>query len=319
LETAAEKLVEEIEEMGGMAVAVASGMPKQRIEEAALRKQVAIDTGKVTIVGVNKYFTWDEEKKIEPLTVDNSAVLSQQLQRLKQIKSTRNSEQVHAVLAELKREAAKSEKGRNLLEICVEAARKRCTVGEISDALESVYGRYRPTTTLLTGTYKSSLSQSPDDFDHVIKMSEAFAKRNGRRPRILVAKIGQDGHDRGAKIIASSFADMGFDVEIGPLFQTPQEVAKQALDGDVHVVGVSTLAAAHRTLIPELINELRRARQQGSAKSEILVVCGGIVPEKDIPALKAAGVVEIFGPGTVLSEAAKRILLRLETTILKNQ
>ncbi|MBL6444882.1 methylmalonyl-CoA mutase [Fulvivirga sp. 29W222] len=295
-------LIEEVEELGGMAKAIESGVPKMRIEEAAARKQARIDSGKDIIVGVNKYQT-DEEPDFDILEVDNTKVRNQQIERLNQLKAERNSEAVQKSLQAIT-EAAKSGNG-NLLELAVDAARKRTTLGEISDAMEEVYGRHKATIRSISGVY-SGEAKMDNNFKEAKALSDKFAEEEGRRPRIMVAKMGQDGHDRGAKVIATSFADLGFDVDIGPLFQTPEEVAQQAAENDVHIIGASSLAAGHKTLVPELINALKKL-----GREDIMVIAGGVIPPKDYDFLYKAGVSGIFGPGTVIAEAAKDILNKL--------
>ncbi|MCM0059295.1 MAG: methylmalonyl-CoA mutase [Algoriphagus sp.] len=292
-------LIEEVEKLGGMAKAIETGLPKLRIEEAAAKKQARIDGGKDTIVGVNRYRV-DEKTELELLEVDNHTVRDSQILRLKQVKSQRNQEEVTAILDQI-RAAAVSGEG-NLLALAIVAARKRVTLGEISFAMEQAFGRHKAQTQSISGVYAAEVKQQKS-FVEAQLLSDRFAEVEGRRPRILVAKMGQDGHDRGAKVIASGFSDLGFDVDIGPLFQTPQEVAEQAVENDVHLVGVSSLAAGHKTLIPELISCLR---QMG--RSDIRVVAGGVIPAKDYDFLKKEGVVAVFGPGTILSEAACQIL-----------
>lgn len=295
-------LIEEVEELGGMAKAIEAGLPKLRIEEAAAKKQARIDSGRDVIVGVNRYQV-EEKSEIEVRDVDNQAVRESQLARLKEVKKSRNQVEVVASLEKLT-EAAKSGEG-NLLEFTIDAARKRATLGEISDAMEVAFGRHQAQTKSITGVYAAEV-KNQDSFKKAIALSDEFAALEGRRPRIMVAKMGQDGHDRGAKIIATGFADMGFDVDIGPLFQTPEEVAQQAIENDVHIVGASSLAAGHKTLVPQLIEELKRL-----GRPDIMVVAGGVIPSKDYSFLKEAGVFAVFGPGTVLSEAATRILEKL--------
>ncbi|GAA0188141.1 methylmalonyl-CoA mutase [Fulvivirga kasyanovii] len=295
-------LIEEVEELGGMAKAIESGVPKMRIEEAAARKQARIDSGKDIIVGVNKYQT-DEEPDFDILEVDNTRVRNQQIERLNKMKAERNNEEVQQSLRALT-ESAKSGQG-NLLELAVDAARKRATLGEISDAMEEVYGRHKATIRSISGIYSGEVKMD-NNFKEAKALSDQFAEEEGRRPRIMVAKMGQDGHDRGAKVIATSFADLGFDVDIGPLFQTPEEVAQQAAENDVHVIGASSLAAGHKTLIPELINALNKL-----GREDIMVIAGGVIPPKDYDYLYKAGVSGIFGPGTVIAEAAKDILNKL--------
>jgi methylmalonyl-CoA mutase len=291
--------IDEIEAAGGMARAIETGMPKMRIEEAAARRQARIDSGRDVIVGVNAYRAPDEPP-IPTLDIDNQAVRQAQIQRLEQLRRARNAIAVRASLAQLERSAATGEG--NLLACAVDAARQRATLGEISLALEHVWGRYEASSCAATGVY-SAESAGAEDFKTAQRVAEEFEQAEGRRPRILIAKMGQDGHDRGAKVIATGFADIGFDVDIGPLFQTPREVARFAIESDVHAVGVSSLAAAHKTLVPQLIDELRR---QG--RGEILVVVGGVIPPQDYAFLRQAGVAAIFGPGTVIPAAAQQIL-----------
>ncbi|MEQ9660270.1 methylmalonyl-CoA mutase [Fulvivirga sp.] len=298
-------LIEEVEELGGMAKAIESGLPKMRIEEAAARKQARIDSGRDIIVGVNRYQT-DELPDFDTLEVDNTKVRDGQIARLNEIKNTRNTEKVNEALGKLT-ETAKSGDG-NLLTLAVEAARHRATLGEISDALEEVYGRHKATIKSITGVYSGEVKMD-ENFKEAKRLSDEFAALEGRRPRIMVAKMGQDGHDRGAKVIATSFADLGFDVDIGPLFQTPQEVAQQAAENDVHIIGASSLAAGHKTLIPELISALKKL-----GREDIMVIAGGVIPPKDYDFLYKAGVSGVFGPGTVIAEAAKDILKKLMET-----
>lgn len=295
-------LIEEVEELGGMAKAIETGLPKLRIEEAAAKKQARIDSGRDIIVGVNRYQV-DEKSEIEVRDVDNQAVRDSQIARLKEVKSKRDKEEVEKSLEAIT-QAAKSGGG-NLLALAVEAARKRATLGEISDAMEKVFGRHKAQTQAISGVYASEV-RNQDSFKRAQKLSDRFAELEGRRPRILVAKMGQDGHDRGAKVIATGFADLGFDVDIGPLFQTPQEVAEQAVENDVHIVGASSLAAGHKTLVPQLIDALREL-----GRPDIMVVAGGVIPQKDYDFLFSAGVSAVFGPGTVLSEAASEVLEKL--------
>jgi methylmalonyl-CoA mutase len=292
-------LIQEVEEMGGMTKAIEAGLPKLRIEEAAARKQARIDSGKDKIIGVN-LFEVDDQTKMDILEVDNSAVRDSQITRLQKLKGERD--EVSALQAlEAITEAAKSGSG-NLLELAIDAARKRASLGEISSALESVFGRYKAQIRSVSGVY-SSESSMDKDFKEARQLADEFAGIAGRRPRIMIAKMGQDGHDRGAKVIATSFADMGFDVDIGPLFQTPEEVAKQAIENDVHIVGASSLAAGHKTLVPELISELSKVNRE-----DILVVAGGVIPEQDYDFLYDSGCVGIFGPGTKIPSAAIEIL-----------
>jgi methylmalonyl-CoA mutase len=292
------KLIQEVEAMGGMTKAIESGLPKLRIEEAAARRQAQIDSGNETIVGVNKY----KPTKADPLSIlaiDNSAVRNEQVARLQQLRSTRDEQKVQACLRALT-EAARGDG--NLLALAIPAVEAGATVGEVSSALESVFTRYEVRVPVVGGVYAAA-AKSMHQIEAVQQRSKAFLAKHGRRPRILVAKMGQDGHDRGARVIASAFADLGFDVDVGPLFQTPHEVAKQAIENDVHVCGISTLAGAHRTLVPELVQILK---QQG--KGDILVVAGGVIPEQDWDALRRAGVADIYGPGTVIPDAANRLL-----------
>lgn len=293
------ELITEVEELGGMAKAIDTGIPKMRIEEAAAKKQARIDSGQDVIVGVNKFQVEDQEE-IEILEVDNTAVMRSQVQRLKELKATRNSEAVKLALKAITI-CAETGKG-NLLELAVDAARKRATLGEISDACEKVFGRYKAVIRSISGVYSSQMSEDKD-FVKARAMADEFASLEGRRPRIMVAKMGQDGHDRGAKVIATSFADLGFDVDIGPLFQTPGEAAKQAIENDVHIIGISSLAAGHKTLVPDLIAELKKSNRE-----DIMVVAGGVIPKQDYDYLYDSGVTAIFGPGTVISKAARNIL-----------
>ena len=295
-------LIQEVEEMGGMAKAIEAGLPKLRIEEAAAKKQARIDSEKDIIVGVNRYQV-DETSQIEVRDVDNQAVKIAQIARLNQVKASRNQSEVEAALEKIT-QAALSGIG-NLLAFAVDAARKRATLGEISDAMEKAFGRHKAQTKSISGVYAAEV-KNQESFKKAQALSDRFAEIEGRRPRILVAKMGQDGHDRGAKVIATGFADLGFDVDIGPLFQTPQEVAEQAVENDVHIVGASSLAAGHKTLIPQLIQTLREL-----GRPDIMVVAGGVIPAKDYEFLEKAGVAAVFGPGTVLSEAAAKILEKL--------
>lgn len=298
-------LIQEIEKLGGMAAAIETGIPKMRIEEAAARKQARIDSGKDIIVGVNAFRT-EEKTDIEILDVDNAKVRNQQLERLKKLKAERNQAEVDKALDALT-ETAKSGKG-NLLELSINAARVRATLGEISYALEKIFGRYKANIRSIAGVYSKEISMDKD-FAKARELADKFAELDGRRPRIMIAKMGQDGHDRGAKVIATSFADMGFDVDIGPLFQTPAEAAKQAVENDVHILGVSSLAAGHKTLVPQVIEELKKFGRQ-----DILVVAGGVIPQQDYDFLFKAGVSFVFGPGTIISKSAQDIL----QTLIKN-
>ena len=292
-------LIEEVESLGGMAKAIETGLPKMRIEEAAARKQARIDSGKDVIVGVNKYKI-ETQTILEVRDVDNQAVRTSQIERLNDIKSKRTPELVHNILEKLIKSAENGEG--NLLALAVEAARLRATLGEISYALEKVYGRHKAIIRSISGVYSAEVTDD-ENFRIAREMADAFAKMDGRRPRIMVAKMGQDGHDRGAKVIATSFADLGFDVDITPLFQTPEEVAKQAVENDVHVVGASSLAAGHKTLVPKLIEELKKY-----GREDIMVIAGGVIPAQDYQYLYDAGVKGVFGPGTVISIAAQKIL-----------
>lgn len=295
-------LIQEVESLGGMAKAIEAGIPKMRIEEAAARKQARIDSGKDIIVGVNRYQT-DEDTSFDILEVDNNAVRISQIERLNRMKEERNQEEVEKALFEITM-AAKTGSG-NLLELAVDAARKRATLGEISDAMEKEFGRHKATVKSISGVY-SGEAKSDKSFNEAKALADQFAALEGRRPRIMVAKMGQDGHDRGAKVIATGFADLGFDVDIGPLFQTPEEVAMQAVENDVHIVGASSLAAGHKTLVPALIEELKRL-----GREDIMVIAGGVIPPKDYDYLYQAGVSAVFGPGTILSKAAIEILNKL--------
>ena len=295
-------LIAEIEELGGMANAIEKGLPKRRIEEAASRRQARIDSGEEVIVGVNKYQP-ETDTQPELLSVDNEAARAAQLARLDSLRTQRDETRVQQALANL---TAAARSNGNLLEASVEAARSMATIGEMTAAMEEVFGRYQPQSQSVAGAYRREATNM-DSLKQAIALTKDFLDAEGRRPRILVAKLGQDGHDRGAKVIAAAFADIGFDVDIGPLFSTPAETAQQAVDNDVHIVGVSTLAGAHRTLVPELINELHEA-----GRGDILVTCGGVIPDSDHAALKESGVAAVFGPGTVVPEAAQdlvRVLL----------
>jgi methylmalonyl-CoA mutase len=292
-------LIEEVEELGGMTKAIEAGIPKLRIEEAAARKQARIDSGQDIIVGVNQ-FRLEKEDPLMILEVDNQTVRKQQIARLEQIKSTRDNAKVNECLAKLT-EAAKSG-NENLLSLAVEAARNRATLGEISDALEAVFGRYKAQIRTFSGVYSKEI-KNDESFEKAKQLADAFAKKEGRRPRIMIAKMGQDGHDRGAKVVATGYADVGFDVDIGPLFQTPAEAAKQAVENDVHILGVSSLAAGHKTLVPQVIEELKKY-----GREDIMVIVGGVIPAQDYQFLFDAGAVAVFGPGTKISEAAISIL-----------
>ena len=299
-------LIEEIEHLGGMAKAIETGLPKMRIEEAAARRQAGIDSRRDKIVGVNAYPA-PEEPEIPVLDINNDAVREAQIRRLKDLKRARNADDVLKALRALERCAATGEG--NLLALAVDAARQRATLGEISKALENVWGRYEATTRTIAGVY-SAASAHDKEFIKARRMVEEFEREEGRRPRILVAKMGQDGHDRGAKVIATALADIGFDVDMGPLFQTPREVARFALDSDVHLVGVSSLAAGHKTLVPQLIQQLRAL-----GREDILVVVGGVIPPQDYKFLFDAGVAGIYGPGTVIPVAAQRMVAMLSASV----
>ena len=292
-------LIEEVEALGGMTKAIEEGIPKLRIEEAAARKQARIDSTQDIIVGVNKY-RLEKEDPLHILDVDNQMVRKQQLELLAKIKNERNTEKVKASLAKLT-EAAKTGKD-NLLSLAVEAARNRATLGEISDALEEVFGRYKAQIRSFSGVYSKEI-KNDESFEKAKQLADAFAKKDGRRPRIMIAKMGQDGHDRGAKVVATGYADVGFDVDIGPLFQTPAEAAKQAVENDVHILGVSSLAAGHKTLVPQVIEELKKY-----GREDIMVIVGGVIPSQDYQFLFDAGAVAVFGPGTKISDAAITIL-----------
>jgi methylmalonyl-CoA mutase len=298
LADAAWALIEEVEALGGMTKAVESGMPKLRIEEAAARRQAAVDRGDETIVGVNKYRLADEAT-VDARQIDNTEVRRRQIARLEQVRAARDTARVEATLEALRTGATSDG---NLLALTIDATRARATVGEISDALEDVFGRHRAVIRSISGVYGGAYAED-EDFQRIRKDVEAFAEQEGRRPRILVAKLGQDGHDRGAKVIATGFADLGFDVDIGPLFQTPEEAARDAVENDVHVVGVSSQAAGHKTLVPQLVEQLRA---QGAR--DVIVVVGGVIPAGDYEFLKSAGVSAVFGPGSNIPEAASEIL-----------
>jgi len=293
------KLIQEVEELGGMAKAIETGIPKMRIEEAAARKQARIDSGKEIIVGLNKY-RLEKEDPIEILDVDNTAVRLAQIERLKKLRANRNEAEVQAALAAITKSAQTGEG--NLLALSVDAAKKRATLGEISDACEKVAGRYKAVIRSISGVY-SSESMDDQNYKKARELCEKFAKLEGRQPRIMIAKMGQDGHDRGAKVVSTGYADIGFDVDIGPLFQTPAEAAKQAVENDVHVLGVSSLAAGHKTLVPQVIEELKKL-----GRDDIMVIVGGVIPAQDYQFLYDHGVVGIFGPGTSVSLAALQIL-----------
>jgi len=292
-------LIQEVEALGGMTKAIEAGIPKLRIEEAAARKQARIDSAQDIIVGVNKY-RLDKEDPLHILDVDNQMVRQQQIERLNQIKATRDTAKVKASLAKITESAQNG--GENLLSLAVEAARNRATLGEISDALEAVFGRYKAQIRSFSGVYSKEI-KNDESFEKAKQLADAFAQKEGRRPRIMIAKMGQDGHDRGAKVVATGYADVGFDVDIGPLFQTPEEAAKQAVENDVHILGVSSLAAGHKTLVPQVIEELKKY-----GREDIMIIVGGVIPAQDYQFLFDAGAVAVFGPGTKISDAAIQIL-----------
>jgi len=291
--------IQEVESLGGMAKAIETGLPKMRIEEAAARRQAHIDSGKEAIIGVNKYRLAKEEP-LEILEIDNTAVRTAQINRLAKLRKERDEAKVRAALNAITK-AAETGKG-NLLALSIEAARARASLGEISDAMEKVFGRHKAVIRSISGVYSAEFGEE-EDVAKVRKMTDEFEKHEGRRPRIMIAKMGQDGHDRGAKVIATAFADMGFDVDIGPLFQTPEETAQQAVENDVHVIGMSSLAAGHKTLLPKLVEELKRL-----GREDILIVAGGVIPAQDYEYLKTNGAAAIFGPGTVIPVAAQKVL-----------
>jgi methylmalonyl-CoA mutase len=292
-------LIQEVESLGGMAAAIETGIPKMHIEEAAARTQARIDSGQQAIVGVNKY-RLEKEDPIDILEIDNTAVRNQQIARLNELKAKRNNADVQKALEAIT-QCVETGKG-NLLELAVEAARLRATLGEISYACEKIAGRYKATIRTISGVYSSETKQGAD-FKKATELTEEFAKKEGRRPRIMVAKMGQDGHDRGAKVVATGYADCGFDVDMGPLFQTPAEAAKQAVENDVNVLGVSSLAAGHKTLVPQVIEELKKL-----GREDILVIAGGVIPAQDYDFLYKSGVGAIFGPGTSVAKAAVQIM-----------
>jgi len=297
-------LMQEVEELGGMTKAIKAGIPKMRIEEAAARKQARIDSVQDVIVGVNKY-QLEEEDDLQILEVDNQEVRRQQLERLVRLRKNRNDKNVATILNQLRiaaEKVKKNEKADNLLALAIEAARERATLGEISDALEAAFGRHKALIKSFSGVYSKEI-KNDESFKKARALTDAFAKQDGRRPRIMIAKMGQDGHDRGAKVVATGYADLGFDVDIGPLFQTPEEAAKQAVENDVHILGVSSLAAGHKTLVPAVIAALKNY-----GRDDIMVIVGGVVPKQDYQFLFDAGAVAVFGPGTKISEAALEIL-----------
>jgi len=292
-------LIEEVEELGGMAKAIETGIPKMRIEEAAARKQARIDSHKDTIVGVNKY-RLDKEDPLDILDIDNTAVRDAQIKRLRKLRENRDEQAVQQALQAIT-DAAKNKNG-NLLELAVDAAKKRASLGEISDALEEIYGRYNAVIRSISGVY-SAEAKNDKLFEEASRLADKFAEQEGRRPRIMIAKMGQDGHDRGAKVVATGYADIGFDVDIGPLFQTPAEAARQAVENDVHILGVSSLAAGHKTLVPQVIEELKKL-----GREDIMVIVGGVIPHQDYDFLYQAGAAAVFGPGTVISECGIQML-----------
>ncbi|KAJ1965442.1 hypothetical protein GGI12_000779 [Dipsacomyces acuminosporus] len=313
------EIIKEVEELGGMAKAIASGMPKLRIEESAAKRQAQIDSGQITIVGVNKYKVPEEADgtgsgKVEVLAIDNREVLRSQMDRLDKIRSTRDENAVYAAMDALTQAAASGEG--NFLELAINAARARCSVGEISYAIEKVVGRYKPEVKLVSGTYKNEYNKAgtkPGERDPIadtIKLTEDFSEKWGRRPRVLIVKMGQDGHDRGAKVVASGYADLGFDVDVGPLFQTPAEAARQAVDADVHVVGASSLAAGHKTLVPQLVEELKKLGAE-----DIVVIAGGVIPQQDYQYLYDHGCAAVYGPGTPIPDAAQDMIGKIETRL----
>ena len=293
------ELIQEIEDLGGMTKAIEAGIPKLRIEEAAARKQARIDSSQDIIVGVNKYCL-EKEDPLQILDVDNQKVRLSQIERLNNIKLTRDSDKVKSALLKLTKSAQSGEK--NLLDLAINAARERATLGEISDALEKVYGRHKAQIKSFSGVYSKEI-KNDQSFEKARELANKFAELEGRRPRIMIAKMGQDGHDRGAKVIATGYADVGFDVDIGPLFQTPEEATQQAIENDVHIIGVSSLAAGHKTLVPKVIEELKKY-----AREDIMVIVGGVIPSQDYQFLFDAGAVAVYGPGTKISEAAIDLL-----------
>jgi methylmalonyl-CoA mutase len=295
--------MDEVEAMGGMAAAIEAGLPKMRIEEAAARTQARIDSGRQVVIGVNAHRP-EREEAVDVLVVDNAAVLEAQLARLEKLRAGRDSGAVEAALAALTA-AAESGEG-NLLDLSVRAARAKATVGEISAALEAVYGRHEPVVRTISGVYSGEVGDDDDSLTRVRALVDAFAGQEGRRPRLLIAKMGQDGHDRGQKVVATAYADFGFDVDLGPLFQTPEETARQAVENDVHVAAVSSLAAGHLTLVPRLRDALAEL-----GRSDIMIIVGGVIPPQDYEALRAAGAAGIYGPGTVVADAAVEILQTL--------
>jgi len=302
------ELLQEVEELGGMTKAIELGIPKMRIEEAAAKKQAKIDSNQDTIVGVNNY-QLAQEDPLQILEVDNEAVRKSQIERLNALKANRNSEEINIALQSLTN-CAKTGEG-NLLDLAVKAAKKRATLGEISDALETVFGRYKATIKSISGVYSKEI-KNDKEFEKAKNLANKFAELEGRRPRIMIAKLGQDGHDRGAKVVSTGYADLGFDVDIGPLFQTPKEAVKQAIENDVHILGVSSLAAGHKTLVPQVIAELKKYDRE-----DIMVIAGGVIPAQDYQFLFDAGVVGVYGPGTKISKAAIEILTILIDSVIE--
>ncbi|KAI9502385.1 methylmalonyl coenzyme A mutase [Coemansia spiralis] len=310
--SAALEIIKEVEALGGMAKAIASGMPKMRIEESAAKRQAQIDSNMITIVGVNKYRVDNEgadtSGKVDVLAIDNKEVLRAQLERLDRLRSTRDEAAAHQALDAIT-EATQSGTG-NLLELAIAAAQARCSVGEISYAVEKIVGRYKPETRLVSGTYRAEYkTDGHDPIAATIEMTERFAEKWGRRPRVLIVKMGQDGHDRGAKVVASGYADLGFDVDVGPLFQTPAEAARQAVDADVHVVGASSLAAGHKTLVPQLVEELRKLG------ADTMVIAGGVIPQQDYQFLYDRGCEAVYGPGTRIPDAAQDMIRKIDARL----
>jgi methylmalonyl-CoA mutase len=297
------KHIKEIESLGGMSKAIELGLPKRRIEESASITQAKIDSGQQTVVGVNKYFL-NEDEDIEVLKVDNTQVRKSQIEKIKKIKHERNEKKCQEALDNLAKCA--NDSNGNLLDLSIKAAREMATVGEITNAMEKTFGRHVAEINSISGVYKSAMDQSDKNISKALKLVEKFLKEEGRRPRILVAKMGQDGHDRGQKVIASAFADLGFDVDIGPLFQTPEETALQAIENDVHIIGASSLAAGHLSLVPALKSELEK-----NGRKDIMIVVGGVIPPQDHEALKEAGASAIFPPGTVIADAAIDLLKKV--------
>ena len=298
------ELIQEVEDLGGMTKAIEAGIPKLRIEEAAAKKQARLDSNQEVLVGVNK-FVLEDEDELQILEVDNKKVREQQVQGINRVKQNRDQEKVKHALSAIEKAAREKRSGgtgENLLALAITAAKERATLGEISDAMEKAFGRHKAQIQSVSGVYSKEIKNDLT-FKKARELADTFAKKEGRRPRIMVAKMGQDGHDRGAKVVATGYADLGFDVDIGPLFQTPEEVAKQAVENDVHILGVSSLAAGHKTLVPSVINELKKYNRE-----DIMVIVGGVIPKQDYDFLFDAGAIAVFGPGTKISEAAIEIL-----------